>query len=72
MAGVVPGSPAERAGIQAGDVVTTVDGDAVASATALHDAVSAHQPGDRVLVAWTDAAGTKHSAHIRLGSGPVG
>ncbi len=72
VAGVVPGSPAEGAGIRAGDVVTTVDGDAVASATALHDAMSAHQPGDRVLVAWTDATGKKHTAHVRLGSGPVG
>jgi len=69
---VVPGSPAEGAGIRAGDVVTTVDGDAVASATALHDAMSAHQPGDRVLIAWTDPTGTKHTAHVRLGSGPVG
>jgi S1-C subfamily serine protease len=72
VAGVVPGSPADRAGIRAGDVVTTVDGHAVASATALHDAMSAHRPGDSVLIAWTDAAGTKHSAHVRLGSGPVG
>ncbi len=72
VAGVVPGSPAEGAGIRAGDVVTALDGHAVASATALHDAISAQQPGDRVLIAWTDAAGKKHSAHVRLGSGPVG
>ncbi|MFL6151925.1 MAG: S1C family serine protease [Ornithinibacter sp.] len=72
VAGVVPESPADRAGIQEGDVVTTVDGDAVTSAAALHDAMSAHRPGDRVLVAWTDATGTKHTAHVRLGSGPVG
>ena len=72
VAGVVPGSPAERAGIRQGDVITTVDGDAVATATALHDAMTAHQPGDRVLVAWTDSTGTKHTANVRLGSGPVG
>ena len=72
VAGVVPASPAERAGIREGDVVTSVDGHTVASATALHDAMSAHQPGDRVLVAWTDSTGTKHTAHVRLASGPVG
>jgi S1-C subfamily serine protease len=72
VAGVVPGSPAERAGIQEGDLITTVDGDAVATATALHDAMTAHQPGDRVRVAWTDTNGTKHTANVRLGSGPVG
>ncbi len=72
VAGVVPGSPAERAGIREGDLITTVDGDAVATATALHDAMTAHQPGDRVRVAWTDSTGTKHTATVRLGSGPVG
>ncbi len=72
VAGVVPGSPAEGAGIRTGDVVTTVDGHKVASATALHDAMSNHKPGDRVLVAWTDSNGTKHTAHVRLASGPVG
>lgn len=72
VAGVVPGSPAERAGIRTGDVVTAVDGDAVVSATALHDVMSNHEPGDRVLVAWADANGTKHSAHVSLASGPVG
>ena len=54
----MPGSPAEGAGIRTGDVVTTVDGHAVASATALHDAMSNHKPGDRVRVAWTDSNGT--------------
>jgi S1-C subfamily serine protease len=72
VADVVAGSAAERAGIQTGDVVTALDGHAVASAAALHAAVSAHQPGDSVKVAWTDAAGTKHGTTLHLGSGPVG
>jgi S1-C subfamily serine protease len=72
VAGVVPGSAAARAGIQLGDVLTAVGGRAVASPEALHTAVSAHRPGDTVKVAWTDAAGKKHSATLRLGSGPVG
>ncbi len=72
VADVVAGSAAERAGIRAGDVVTAVDGRAVASAAALRAAVSAHQPGDTIKAAWTDAAGTTHSATLKLGSGPVG
>ncbi|HET7820676.1 MAG TPA: trypsin-like peptidase domain-containing protein [Ornithinibacter sp.] len=72
VAGVVPGSPAARAGIQQGDEVTALDGDAIASADALHAAVATHEPGDSVKVAWTDAAGTKHRATLKLGSGPVG
>lgn len=72
VAGVVPGSPAERAGIRTGDVVTSADGRPVVSAKALHDAMADHEPGDRVLVAWVDPNGTKHSAHVRLAAGPVG
>lgn len=72
VADVVAGSTAERAGIRTGDVVTAIDGRPVASAAALRAAVSAHQPGDTVKVAWTDAAGKKHSATLKLGSGPVG
>ena len=72
VAGVVPGSAAERAGIEQGDVITAVDGKAVAAAATLRTTLAAHQAGDTVKVAWTDAAGTKHSARIRLGSGPVG
>jgi S1-C subfamily serine protease len=70
--GVIPGSPAEQAGIQAGDVLTAVDGHAVSSTAELHTRLAQHRPGDTVTVAWTDSAGQPHSAHVRLTSGPVG
>jgi S1-C subfamily serine protease len=70
--GVVPGSSAEKAGVRAGDVITSVGGQAVTSSVDLHDVVSAHRPGDTVAVAWTDASGKRHTASIRLGTGPVG
>jgi S1-C subfamily serine protease len=70
--GVVPGSPAEQAGIQPGDVITAVGGRTVTSTADLHAAVSPHRPGDTVTVAWTDATGQQHTASIRLGTGPVG
>ncbi|HET7515108.1 MAG TPA: trypsin-like peptidase domain-containing protein [Gaiella sp.] len=44
------GTPAAEAGLQAGDVVTAVDGDAVGSAAALQSAIDAKNPGDRVIV----------------------
>jgi S1-C subfamily serine protease len=69
---VVPGSPAEQAGIQPGDVVTGVGGRTVTSTAELHAALSPHRPGDTVTVAWTDRAGQHHTATIRLGTGPVG
>ena len=40
---------------------------APASPDALHAAVATHEPGDSVKVAWTDAAGTKHRATLKLG-----
>jgi S1-C subfamily serine protease len=48
VAGVVPGGPAEKAGVQAGDVITAVGGQAVTSVQALQEVLAQHQPGDRV------------------------
>ncbi|MGH3480093.1 MAG: PDZ domain-containing protein, partial [Nocardioidaceae bacterium] len=47
---VKAGSPALRAGVQDGDVVTTIDGQMVDSAEALIVAIRAHRPGERVLL----------------------
>jgi len=71
IAGAVPGSAAEKAGLVAGDTVTAFDGAPVASAEALTTAVKAHQPGDQVSVTWTDAAGASHTATVELGDGPA-
>jgi membrane-associated protease RseP (regulator of RpoE activity) len=46
--GVEPGGPAAKAGIQVGDVIRAVDGQAVAEPSALRLAVAAIKPGDRV------------------------
>jgi serine protease Do len=43
---VVPGSPADKAGLQPGDVVLSADGKAFASAQALHDYIATKKPGD--------------------------
>jgi len=50
---VVEGSPAERAGLRVGDVITRVDGEDVDSAIALRRLVSGHEDGDEaVLEIW--------------------
>ncbi len=47
---VVPGGPADKAGVQGGDVVTAVDGTAVSDSTALISAVTAKKTGDTVTL----------------------
>jgi S1-C subfamily serine protease len=43
---IVPGSPAETAGLQVGDVITAVNGEAVNEEWTLRDRVQAYEPGD--------------------------
>ncbi len=45
---VVPGSPAERAGILPGDVISALDGDVIGDLAAFSAALKKYQPGDRV------------------------
>jgi S1-C subfamily serine protease len=50
---VVEQGPAEEAGLQAGDVITAIDGEAVDGPQALVDAVTSRQPGDAVVLTVT-------------------
>jgi S1-C subfamily serine protease len=70
VAGVITGSPAEEAGLAAGDVITSVDGNAVDSAQALTSALEPYKPGDHLTIGWTDASGVTQTATIALSSGP--
>ena len=47
---VIHGKGADAAGLQAGDIVTSVDGKKVTGGGTLRTAMNGHQPGDRVLV----------------------
>ncbi len=59
------GGPAAASDLSTGDVITAVDGQAVASASDLVDAISAHQPGDEVVLSVTPAGDTG-SKEIRV------
>ena len=50
IAKVAAGSPAESAGLKAGDVIVSIDGNQVASASDVASLVAQHQPGDQVTI----------------------
>lgn len=55
--GVIPGSPAEKAGLRMDDVILEVDGEKVTVDNALQNIVQRHAPGDRLaLKVWRAGA----------------
>jgi len=71
VAGVLSGSPAAQAGLAAGDVIVSVDGQAVDSAATLSALLGSHQPGDHVQIGWTDQSGGQKSSTVQLAAGPA-
>ena len=69
--GVEPGTPAEAAGITAGDQIIAVSGTTVSSQSDLTAALSAKHPGDTISVTWVDQSNAQHQATIRLATGPI-
>ncbi len=67
---VVPGSPADKAGLQPGDVILTADGKTFASASALHDYIGTKKPGDILrLNVWSQ--GVKKFVAVTLEERPA-
>ena len=50
---VADGSPAAKAGLQEGDVITAIDGNDVTSRPAVRSAIQAKQSGDEISVTYT-------------------
>ncbi len=71
IAGVVPGGPAASAGLEAGDVITAIDGHAVSSATQVSPLILAKKPGTRITVAYVDQDGNGYTTTVKLGTGPA-
>jgi S1-C subfamily serine protease len=67
----IAGGPAAKAGLGAGDVITTLGGQTVASSADLTKALVPYHPGDKVQVGWSDSTGVTHTATISLGNGPA-
>jgi putative serine protease PepD len=66
VANVVSGSPADNAGLQPGDVISTIDGKAIASAADLIAVTQSHKPGDKLSIVYT-RNGSSHTVKVTLG-----
>lgn len=71
VAGVYEGTPADLAGLAAGDVITAVDGVPVASAAELSANLGTREPGETVTLEWTTSGGAAASAAVTLIAGPA-
>ncbi len=65
VAAVAPGSPAERFGLRAGDIICAVDGAAIRTRSDLLAAILPHNPGDCVAVRYL-RDGAAAEAQVRL------
>jgi serine protease Do len=69
---VLSGTPAEQSGLVRGDVIISLDGVALNSATTLTAVLDRHYPGDAVDLVWQDRTGRQRTAKVSLAAGPDG
>ncbi len=70
VAALDPASPAARAGIESGDVITAVNGQATATTAALSNVIEAKKPGQVVSLTVGTEAGIE-TIQVRLAQAPV-
>jgi putative serine protease PepD len=66
---VASGTPADKAGVRVGDVVTAVDGKDVGSAAALGGVIRQYKPGDQVELR-LERDGESRRVRVTLGEAP--
>ena len=64
------GTPAARAALRAGDVVTSAAGTKINSASELRAVINAHRPGDNISVTYT-RGGQSHTVKVKLAARPA-
>jgi len=57
----MPGSPAEAAGLQVGDLLKELDGDAIDTIQDFQAVLASHEPGDRVHVVFIRDGGSRET-----------
>jgi S1-C subfamily serine protease len=69
--GVLCGTAAQNQGLAAGDVIVSVNGQAVTTPGSLTGITSRYHPGDVVSVGYQAVNGSRHTARVMLGDGPA-
>jgi putative serine protease PepD len=69
IADVTPGGPAESAGLQPGDIITSIDGKGIDSFDQVSAIVNSHKVGDEIDVR-VSRGGGERSFHVKLGPRP--
>jgi S1-C subfamily serine protease len=67
---ILPGKPAEAAGLVAGDVITSLNGATISSSADVRRVVLSLVPGKAVSIGWTDTSGIAQTGTITPTSGP--
>jgi S1-C subfamily serine protease len=70
IASVIPGKPADLAGLVKGDVITSLNGATISSSGDVRKAVLSLVPGKAVPIGWRDTSGTAQTGTITPISGP--
>lgn len=70
LGGVVASSPAERAGLQGGDVITAIDGTQTPTWPVLQKVVQAKKPGQTITIDYVGSGGTAQTVTITLAALP--
>ena len=68
---VFPGSPAQAAGMEVGDVITQINGHRVFNPNDVSQALAGKHPGDQVQLQF-QGSGTSYAAKVPLASRPAG
>jgi putative serine protease PepD len=68
---VFPGSPAQAAGMEPGDVITQIDGHQILTPRDVRTAIAGKHPGDQVQLQF-QGSGTSYTTKVALSSPPAG
>jgi S1-C subfamily serine protease len=70
ISGLLPGTPAETAGLRVGTTIVSLDDQLIDSPVRLTDLLLTHHPGDTVQIGWTGRDGLRRVTPVLLADGP--